>query len=384
MDENPQQAQGARDRGVELRERGRFDEAVACFEDAIAHNPRDGAAHRYLVETRPGANTEHIAQMTALSQEPQLEPSDRIELQFALATALDRAGLYREAFAHARTANELKRATFAYDGSSDAMLLRSLRAMFGPQVMRALRGQGDPSTLPVFIIGMPRSGTTLVEQVLAAHPQVYAAGELDAFERALGFFPTIAADPRDPRAFVTELRAALRALGARYLANVRVPPHAVRFTDKMPSNFRFAAAIAAALPNARFIHVRRDPRDTALSCYMTNFVDGQLYAYDLTELGGYYRLYREHMGAIRALLPQRVMLEVDYESLVDDFEMQARRIVEHCGLAWDPACLEFWKVDRPILTASVVQVRRRLFAGSIGRWRLYERELEPLIEALDG
>ncbi|HUA09987.1 MAG TPA: sulfotransferase [Candidatus Acidoferrales bacterium] len=384
MDDTYIDSADLRRHGIELRENGRLREAAACFERVLALDPRDGAAHRYLVETRSGSDAAHLARMTELAGDPLLREDDRIELHFALAAACEALGRYREAFAHARIANESKRATLDYDPSADATLLRSLRAMFSPQLARAVRGAGEPDAAPVFIIGMPRSGTTLVEQMLAAHPGVYAAGELDAFERALGLFPPIAADPRDTDAFLAELRAALRELGARYLASVQAPAPAQRFTDKMPSNFRFAVAIAAALPNARFVHVLRDPRDTCLSCYMTNFADGQNYAYDLKELGSYYRLYREQMSYVRALLPKGVMLDLEYEALVGDFEAQARRIVEHCGLAWDPACLEFWKVERPIRTASVVQVRRPLSAGSIGRWRHYERELRPLIDALHG
>lgn len=369
--------------GVQLREIGKFDEAIACFERAIADDPRDGSAHRYLVETRHNDSDAHRIQMEALLADPDVAGDNRINLHFALGTFYDRHGLTNDAFEHWRIGNRLRRAQLAYDESADYRLMESLRAAFSATLVREMRGRGDPSTQPVFIVGMPRSGTSLVEQVLAAHPRVSAAGELDAFERAFGEFPNIATDPRDVHGFAREMVEGFQRVGARYLASLpELTPGKMRTTDKMPSNFRFVAAIHLTFPQAKIIHVRRDPRDTCLSCFATNFADGQSYAYDLAELGRYYRRYAAHMAHARALLPSDVFLELEYEQLVTDFEPNARRIVAHCGLAWDPACMEFWRVERAVRTASVVQVRRPLFAGSVGRWRAYERELRPLLEAL--
>ncbi len=369
--------------GIHLREVGRFDEAIACLERAIAHDPSDGSAHRYLVETRESDSDAHRAQMEALVADPSVGPDNRINLHFALGTFYDRRGLTEEAFGHWRAGNRLRRAQLAYDESADYQLMESLRAMFSPALMRSMRGCGDPSTQPVFIVGMPRSGTTLVEQMLAAHPQVCAAGELDAFERAFAEFPNITTDPRDVRGFARDLAEGFRRVGAHYLASLPAPsPDRLRTTDKMPPNFRFVAPIHLTFPQAKIIHVRRDPRDTCLSCYTTNFDEGLFYSYDLAELGRYYRAYASHMAHARALLPADAFLEIEYEQLVTDFERSARRIVAHSGLAWDSACLEFWRAKRVVRTASVVQVRRPLFASSLGRWRAYERELRPLLEAL--
>ncbi|MGB6985984.1 MAG: sulfotransferase [Candidatus Aquilonibacter sp.] len=369
--------------GVQLRETGRFDEAIACFERAIADDPRDGSAHRYLVETRDNDSDAHRVQMEILVADPRVSGDDRINLHFALGTFYDRRRLTKEAFEHWEAGNRLRRAQLAYDESADYQLMESLRAMFSATLMQSMRGCGDPSPQPVFIVGMPRSGTSLVEQVLAAHPRVCAAGELDAFERAFAVFPHVATDPRDVRGFTRELAEGFQRVGAHYLASLPpLSPGQLRTTDKMPPNFRFVAAIHLALPRAKIIHVRRDPRDTCLSCFATNFVDGLFYAYDLAELGRYYRAYASHMAYARALLPADVFLEIEYEQLVTDFERGARNIVAHCGLAWDPACREFWRVERAVRTASVVQVRRPLFTDSVGRWRAYERELRPLLEAL--
>jgi len=379
LDSDPAYAQAARNLGNALREVGDLDEAVRWLRRAVELDPRDTVAHRYLVESQP-ADAAQRAQLDALTRDCALDDAARIDLFFALATAYasERPEL---AFQHLLHANRLKRSTIAYDESPERTLLGSLCATFSPTLVRAMRGCGNPSTLPVFVIGMPRAGSTLVEQILAAHRDVHAAGELELFERAFGLFPPMLSDPRDARAFAAELRDALANLGTRYLEQLPAV-QASRITDKMPSNFRFAVPIHLALPNAKLVHVRRNPLDTCLSCFATHFVDGQLYTYDLRELGRYYRLYEKHMQYVRALVPSGTLLEIEYEALVADFEVQARRIVAHCGLDWDYACLEFWRVDRPVRTASAVQVRRPLYSESVGRWRRYERELAPLIEAL--
>lgn len=372
-----------RRRGVALREYGFFEEAIASFERAVALDPRDGQAHRFLAETRGVADKAHRAQIEALLADPLVVADARIELHFALFILLDREGRTHEAFEHLRAGNTLRRAQFTYDEADVHKLLDLLRTMFSAPLVTSVAGRGNPSELPVFIFGMPRSGTTLVEQMLAAHPLVQAGGELDAFECAFAEAPPVTADPRDARAFVAELGAMMHGVGTRYLEALQpIRDGALRVTDKMPGNLRFAAAIRCAFPNAKLVHVRRDPIDTCLSCYATNFSDGHLYAYDLTELGRYYRLYEEHLAGVRAALGPNDILEVGYEELVADFETQARRIVAFCGLEWDPACLEFWRVQRPVTTASVVQVRQPLYTRSVGRWKRYERELQPLLVAL--
>jgi hypothetical protein len=255
--------------------------------------------------------------------------------------------------------------------------LERTRALFSAEVMRARAGCGDPSEVPVFIFGMPRSGTTLVEQILASHPRVHGAGELSEFETAVAGLAGPAGPPPDIGA------AELRRIGADYLARV-VPlaPGAARITDKMPVNFRFAGLIHLALPNARLIHVRRDPVDTCLSCFSILFGGDQPHTYDLAELGRYYRAYDRLMQHWRKVLPPGVMLEVQYEALVQDFETQARRILAHCALEWDEACREFYHTRRPIHTASSVQVRQPIYRSSIGRNRPPKEMLAPLLEAL--
>jgi len=384
LERDPGHAEAARNLGNALREAGRLDEAISHFRLAIDIDPRDGRAHRYLVETRLDYDPVHAHNMEVTLSDPNVDRINRIELHFALATAYDRGGLWEQSFAHLHRANRLKRETLTYRESDERTLLELLRQTFNRDVVRAMRGCGNPSPLPIFIVGMPRSGTTLVEQLLAAHPDVHAAGELTAFENAFAEFRAPTADARNPSAFARELASELRELGTRYVEGIGTLARtsALRVTDKMPSNYRFAIPIHLALPRAKIVHVRRDPLDACLSCYSTNFLDGQLYSYDLTELGRYYCLYDKHMRYVRDLLPPDVLLDVDYEDLVDDFTTHARRIVEHCALPWDAACIEFWRAERPVRTASVVQVRRPLFTSSVGRAQVHLARLAPLVAAL--
>ena len=264
------------------------------------------------------------------------------------------------------------------------MNLSRICEIFTPELMKEKSGLGDPSSVPVFIIGMPRSGTTLLEQILASHPEVFGAGELVNMAKTVANLADVSSSAF-PQFMSSIGGEQLHRVGENYVAAVRaLAPNAVRITDKMPQNFYFAGLIHLALPNARIIHAQRDPVDTCLSCFSKLFSREHAYAYDLAELGRYYRAYESLMAHWRELLPEDVMLEVRYEEVTADFENQARRIITHCGLEWDEACLAFHNTQRPIRTASVVQVRQPIYHSSVGRWRTYEHLLEPLISALQG
>jgi len=232
---------------------------------------------------------------------------------------------------------------------------------------------------------MPRSGTTLVEQILASHPKVFGAGELLEFANLTASIsgPNGSSIPEAVTAMSGEQ---LRELGARYLRAVQsLAPQAQRIADKMPLNFASAGLIHLALPNARIIHVRRDACDAALSCFSLLFTKNQMeFTYSLSELGHYIRAYQALMEHWRKVLPEGAMLEVQYEEIVGNIEEQARRIIAYCGLEWDDACLTFYKTERPVSTASVTQVRQPIYASSVGRWRSYEDQLQPLLRALEG
>ena len=240
---------------------------------------------------------------------------------------------------------------------------------------------------------MVRSGTTLIEQILASHPRVFGAGELsDLGKLAINVKAPSSASLAFPEVVGALPDEALRQLGTAYLDAVEAAaPDGARtgarmggrITDKMPGNFPFVGLIHLVLPNARIIHMRRDPIDTCLSCFSILFTNGHLYSYDLAELGHYYRAYEVLMEHWRQVLPAGVMLEVRYENVVADVEREARRVVAHCGLEWDDACLTFYETQRTVRTASALQVRRPIYGTSVGRWRPSAHQLRPLIEALN-
>jgi hypothetical protein len=318
------------------------------------------------------------------TQQDGLSPTDRVHLDFALAKALADLKEHRRSFEHLLRGNAGKRATIPYDEAAAMALFDRIEATFTPELIAAQSGLGDPSGVPIFVLGMPRSGTTLVEQILASHPLVHGAGELKTFNDVVdtvrGPDGAVAPFPE----FVPALEAApIRMIGAHYLAQIQaLAPKASHITDKMPSNYYFAGLIHLALPNARIIHTMRDPVDTCISCFSKLFTAEQNHTYDLGELGRYYRRYQELMTHWRRVLPAGRILDVRYEDVVADLEGQARHMIAHCGLEWDPRCLAFHATERPVRTASATQVRRPIYRSAIGRWRVYEEFLAPLLREL--
>jgi hypothetical protein len=247
-----------------------------------------------------------------------------------------------------------------------------------------MAGAGVSTDRPVFIVGMPRSGTTLVEQILSAHPDVHGAGEIanlaSLIARVSG--PDGSTYPFWAKALGV---SDFGVLGETYLDSLPTGDAGRgRTTDKRVANFEHLGLIHLCLPGARIIHCRRDPRDVALSCFASRFSDGQGFADDLVELGRYWHAYDRLMAHWRRVLPPGRMLEVDYEAVVEDTEGWARRLVDHCGLDWDAACLQFHTSGREVRTGSFAQVRRPIYTGSIGRWRRFAAQLAPFIEVIEG
>jgi tetratricopeptide (TPR) repeat protein len=372
--------------GIALRALGRVDEAVYSFERAIAAAPRKAVGHYYILAStkRMSASDPRFIAMQQLAEElDTFDVENRIALHFALGKALADIGNHKRSFEHLVKGNALKRQQFAeYDEKAFLRRFERIRAAFTAQLMHDKQCAGDRSQVPVFIIGMPRSGTSLVEQILASHPKVFGAGERyefgDLAQRIMKQDGT-----EFPEAIASLSERDLLTLGTSYVRAMHsLAPEAERITDKMPSNFFYAGLIRLALPNARIIHTRRDPRDTAVSCFSILFAMGHPYTYDLAELGNYIRSYERLMEHWRQVLPEGTMIEVQYEQLVQNLETEAKRIVNFCGLEWDESCLSFYKTKRPVRTASVVQVRQPIYGSSVGRWQPYEKELEPLLRAL--
>jgi tetratricopeptide (TPR) repeat protein len=371
--------------GTALQALGRFDQAHAAFETAIDLAPRKTALRLNMGNSyRFSEGDPHLAAMERLAEDMAgLDEDGRIALHFALGKAYQDIGRHERCFDHLLEGNALKRRHVVYDEAATVAAITRTRAAFTCELMRDRKGAGNPSPVPVFIVGMPRSGSTLVEQILASHPKVSGGGERPDFERAVASLSDDGASLGSPDALANLSGQQLRRLAARYLAGMAAGTAAERTTDKALGNFRFVGLINLALPNARIIHTRRDPVDTCLSCFSKLFTDDQPYSYDLGELGRYYRAYDDLMEHWRRVLPDGVMIEVRYEELVADLAPQARRIVAHCGLAWDDACLSFHRTQRPIQTASVWQVRQPIYRSSVRSWPLQPETLAPLLEALD-
>jgi len=365
--------------GLMLVRLGDLADAARSYRRALICQPDPAFFHNLAALQKFTESDGELAAMEQLAEQT-LEPHGdaQIALWFALGKAYDDCGDAERAFHRYRVANAAQRRKVAYDEAGMlAMMQRASRA-FSREVMARLSGAGDPSNVPIFILGMPRSGSTLIEQILASHAAVHGGDERKDFPALLDRIgypePAAALDADD-----------FRALGAAYNKRIRsLATDAARITDKLPDNFLYAGAIHLALPQARIIHSRRHPVDTCLSCFTQLFRDGQqAQTYDLGELGRYYRAYQVLMEHWRAVLPASIFLEVDYEALVDDPEAQTRRILDHCGLDWDPACLDFQKTRREVRTASAAQVRRPIYRDSIGRWQRFGALLAPLLRELE-
>jgi tetratricopeptide (TPR) repeat protein len=372
--------------GLALLVLGQLSEAGLALEQAVRLAPRNAKYRRDLGEIThfvPGdpnlAAMEHLAQESA-----SLSVGDQIELHFALAKAYEDVGRHAAAFRQWLDGNALRRRQIDYNEATTLGALDRARAVFTSDLIRTWQNMGDPSSLPVFIIGMPRSGTTLIEQILASHPQVFGGGELSYFHTAVeGIQTALGGSATFPELVTGMTGDNFRNLGGRYLAKVeRLARNVAHITDKMPANFMYAGLIHLTLPNAPIIHTIRDPVDTCLSCFSKLFAAEQNHTYDLAELGRYYRHYQALMAHWHHVLPPGRILDVRYEDVVADLEGQARRIIVHCGLDWDPRCLAFHQTERPVRTASAMQVRQPIYNSAVGHWRVHEPFLGPLLAEL--
>ena len=382
----PESVEALSNLGVVLKELGRFAEAQQAAEQIIKMAPQRTSAYRLFAEVSQfGADNPHLTMMEELMQgAARLSGQDQLDLHFALAKAYEDLGRLDEAFGQLLAGNGLKRGLIAYDEAATLSTLKHIQEVFTPELIGTWQHVGEPSPVPIFIVGMPRSGTTLVEQILASHPQVFGAGELKCFSNVVARRAT-ESGARCFRELTSRMSAEqFRRLGERYIAEIkRLAPQATRITDKMPTNYSYLGLIHLALPNASIIHCVRDPVDTCISCFSNLFAEANEYSYDLAELGRYYRHYRALMAHWHQVLPPGRILDVRYEDVVSDLESSARRIVGHCGLDWDARCLSFHQTERPVRTVSAVQVRKPIYRSSIGRGRGYEAFLAPLLAELD-
>jgi tetratricopeptide (TPR) repeat protein len=371
--------------GNALRDLGRMPEAAASFRKAIDLDPSHADAYRHLVQVdKLGPDDLLVAVMQDKLQDPRVSEADRIHFAFALGLVFDQHGHYDRAFTHFQSGNSLKRKTFAYDPKASAQLFRRIREHFGSEAIRKAVPADNPDETPVLIVGMMRSGTTLMEHVLASHPEVAGGGELP-FLQNLVDSRAAATNTRYPE-FVDGMQGPdFLDMGRQYIGMVRKRfGHEPRFiTDKMPQNFLYVGLIALMLPKARIICMLRDPLDTCLSIYTILFSESHPYAYDLREAGLYTRYSRDLMAFWKDWLGDRIHFQ-SYEELVAEPEPAVRKLLAFCDLPFHEDCLQFHKTDRPIRTASASQVRERLNTRSIGRWRNYRKHLGALRSVFEG
>lgn len=311
-----------------------------------------------------------------------LSPRLAIQVFYGLANAYEARGQPDEAFAWLQRGAVAQRASRDYDAQAHLNRLGRISEVFDSALLSRLAGNGLESNQPIFILGMPRSGTTLVEQIVSAHPDVYGAGEHPTLLNLL-MNSTGLEGSRFPDWGGEMLPVDCRNIGQSYLdAMPKAPGAERRITDKRLENFEFLGLIHLLFPKAPIIHVRRDPRDMALSCYAMLFSDGQAWSYDMAELAAYWREHERLMEHWKSVLPPGRILEVSYEGLVADLEPQARRIMAYCDLAWDEACLQFHRSVRPVRSASAAQVRKPIYDRSIGRWKAFETHMKALYDAM--
>jgi tetratricopeptide (TPR) repeat protein len=383
-------AAGSRDHGMfhnlgtALQYFGLNEEAAEAYRRALELRPDFAPSRRQLVGVRKyEALDDDTEGLQELLKSPDLSTSDRADVHMGLAKIFDDLGDHPKAFFHLQAGNQHIRSTIVYNADRNSDYIHALIDTFNRDFIAERVGFGSDSEVPLFVLGMPRSGTTLVEQILSSHPEVHGAGELKKLYGGFLDLPQrLKSDVGMPQIAHLIDRQLADEMAREYLTYVtELNPEARFVIDKMPFNFRAIGLIAVLFPKARIIHCRRDPLDIGLSCYFARFHDELTFAFNLVEIGRYYRDYERIMGHWRQVVQNR-MIEVQYEQLVADPEAGARRILDFCGLGWDDRCLKFYETERAVLTASNWQVRQPVYTSSIGRWRYYRDYLDPLIAAL--
>jgi len=372
-----------------LEKLGDIDEAKAWFRKAFERNPADTTGLARLARLQPHQLSDpDLGLLERRIADPSLTETARVHMLFALSNVLDARRRYAEAAKCMRRANaaalaESQEQARQFKPAEHEQLVREMIAAFQPGIFARFAGAGLNSRRPVFIFGLPRSGTTLIEQILASHSQLHGAGELNQGRLNFEAIPGLLNRTDKPLACLPDLRVEIvRQLAGRHEARLlEIGRGAPRVADKMTENCLFLGLLAILFPNATFIHCRRALRDVAVSCFITSF-RGIPWTNDPQHMASSFQQYLRIMDHWRSVLPAPIHV-VDYEETVEDLESVARRLVAACGLDWEPACLEFHRTVRPIDTASLAQVRQPIYKRSVGRWKNYEHELDDLFSALE-
>ncbi|MCQ9157006.1 sulfotransferase [Acidomonas methanolica] len=382
----PQSGQFRYNHAVALSFVGETVQSERAFEALLARDPGNARAHHGLAGLRrQSAESNHIPRLRA-ARNATRDPEARLLLGYALSKELEDVGEAQESFRCLLDTNTEHRARISYDFASDAEIFDAIEASWSQFASAPVTAPATQA--PIFIIGMPRTGTTLVDRILSSHPEVVSAGELQAFPLAVK--AASCSRTRNVLDRDTILHAAgkdLGPIGHSYLdrAAPHVPENAARFIDKFPGNFHYAGLIARALPNARIICLRRHPMDTVVSNFKNLFATTSQYyqySYDLADIARYYVRFDQLMRFWHTAMPRQI-LDVHYEDLVNDQESATRKILAHCSLPWSEACLTFYDNATPVSTPSAAQVRRPIYRDALARWRRHERELGPALQVFD-
>jgi len=371
--------------GHVLKTIGKQDEAIDTYRACISNYPAFGEAYWSLANLKTFRfSDEEIEAMRDHVDNEELLDETRVNFNFALGKAHEDRGDYERAFARYDRGNVLRRPHESYDPVQTELIHDRIIETFSAEFIEKNAGNGDPDPAPIFIVGLPRSGSTLIEQILASHSQVDGTHELPDLARVIR---SINQRRLDGEAYPESLKkydgAALAELGRQYLESTRRHRgDSPFFTDKMPNNFASIGLLQLILPNAKIVNARRHPLDSCMGSYKQLFFKGQAFTYDLVELGEYYLEYQRIMDHWHSVLPGKV-LDVQYEQMVSDQENQTRRLIEHCQLPWEDNCLRFYETDRAVNTASSEQVRQPIYSKSINSWCRFETDLAPLIEVLE-
>ncbi|MCP5024300.1 MAG: tetratricopeptide repeat protein [bacterium] len=368
--------------GALLKFNGELDEARLCFEKAVELNPAHGEAWRNLVATKKfnEADDTQIAAMTKAIKETPFGSKLNPSIYFALGKALEDVGEYDMAFASYAKGNARVRGQIHYRKESIEETINLAIELQGQEFFAAGPVPNPTKAAPILIVGMPRSGSSLIEQILASHPDVYGAGEVPVLGTVLGKIGDNT--PERVRAIAHQSPGELQHLGALYTGRLQeMSPDSTRIADKFLLNFMHLGFLFRAVPNARIVHSTRNAMDNAFACFKVRFTSTLNFAYNLEELGHFHGQMQRLMEHWRQFMPDSI-LTMPYEGIVADQETETRRLLEFCGLEWKDACLEFHKTDRPVRSASSTQVRKPIYGGAVGRWKNYESHLEPLCKAL--
>jgi cytochrome c-type biogenesis protein CcmH/NrfG len=388
MDEMVKQPELLTHYAYTLRYAGRRADSVAVARRALALAPRTGVPWWCLADMKNEAFSDaDLAAMRRQLEDDAMPALERYHLQYALGKALEQQGAFAESFTHYAKGAALRRAEISYSADGNTQEMARHRAFFTEFRLAAGAAHGHPDPAPIFVVGLPRVGSTLVEQILASHSAVEGTQELreiSEISNDIGLYFGMGAGSQYPERLAGFSPEQIAAYGARYIANTRMFRRTDRpfYIDKMPGNWVFTGLIHTILPNAKIIDVRRHPMATGFSVFKQLFSTGADYSYDLTEIGRYYSDYVKTMAHFDQMLPGRVH-RVSYETLVADTEAEIRAMLEYCELPFEPACLRFWETRRAVATPSVEQVRRPIFKDAVEQWRNYAPWLDKLEQALD-